>query len=176
MALATVGPRGRSRAGPRAGRALAAGLAGAATAALLEALGRRVLAPAPRAEVPGEHAVAELLRRLGRRPRGRDALLLAVERVSSGVWFAVAGIARRHAVVTGAALGALAGAGALVLPPALGPGPSRRSARSGPLAFGAYLAGGVVAGLVGRALAPPQRPDLPWRIGPPPTGLQYERV
>lgn len=147
---------------PRAsgmGRALAAGLAGVATVTVLNEAGRRVLRRAPRAERLGERAIERLARRAGYRPgrRQRYALALAGEVLANGLYYAIAAAPRRRGLLTGVALGALAGAGAIALPPRLGLGrwPTRRSARTKALTFGWYLAAGIAAGSVARALGPP---------------------
>jgi hypothetical protein len=143
-----------SEVGRRTGaRALAAGLAGAFTVTALNEVGRRTLSSAPRAELLGARGVRKLAGRLGRRPSRAGALRLALagELVSNGLYYATPALSPRP-LLTGLVLGALAGWGAVALPPRLGLGrwPTRRSARTRALSFTWYLAAGAVAGLVAR--------------------------
>jgi hypothetical protein len=141
-------------------RAAAAGLAGVATVTFLNEAGRKLLRGAPRAELLGTKAVGKLARRAGFRPSGRQKYLLALagEVVSNGAYYALAAAARRRGLGAGALLGALAGAGAVALPPRLGLGrwATRRTARTKALTFGWYLAAGLAAGAVARGLGPPK--------------------
>lgn len=143
-----------------AARAIAAGLAGVATVTFLNEAGRKALRRAPRAELLGKRAVGRLARRAGFRPseRQRYALALAGEVASNGAWYALAASARGRSLAAGALLGALAGAGAVALPPRLGLGrwPTRRARRTKALTFTWYLAAGLAAGAVARALGPPK--------------------
>jgi hypothetical protein len=146
---------------PRAGgaaRAVAAGVAGVAAVTILNEAGRKVLREAPRVELLGKRAVGRLARKAGFRPNDRERYLLALagEVASNGAYYALAAAARRRSLGTGALLGALAGAGAVALPPMLGLGrwPTRRTARTQALTFGWYLAAGLAAGAVARALGP----------------------
>jgi hypothetical protein len=140
----------------RGGRAIMAGLVGAATVTALNELGRRTIAGAPRAELLGVRAVGPLARAAGARPSRRQAFLLALagEVLSNGAYYALPALTRRP-LATGIALGALAGLGAVALPPRLGLGrwPTRRTARTRALTVAWYLAAGVAAGLVARRAA-----------------------
>ncbi|BDG04022.1 hypothetical protein [Anaeromyxobacter oryzae] len=133
------------------GRTVLAGVAGAAAVTALNEVGRRVLRDAPRVELLGARGVRKLARRAGHRPDGRQAfwIALAAEVLTNGSWYALAAQARRprRAAVW---LGALAGAGAVLLPGALGIGtwPTRRTARTAALSFAWYLAGGLAAAAV----------------------------
>jgi hypothetical protein len=77
--------------------------------------------------------------------------------LSNGAYYALPALTRRP-LATGIALGALAGAGAVALPPRLGLGrlPTRRTRRTRALTFAWYLAAGVAAGLVARRAAAPR--------------------
>jgi hypothetical protein len=140
----------------RTGRALAAGVAGVAAVTLLNEGARRVWTRAPRVELLGERAVARLAHRAGYRPGKRDRyrLALAGSLLSDGAWFALAGLARRP-LAAGTALGALAGAGAVLLPGLLGLGtrPVRRTPETALATAAWYLVAGLAAGAVGRGLA-----------------------
>jgi hypothetical protein len=146
-----------TRTSSRGARALAAGLAGAAVVTALNEGGRRTLRAAPRAELLGMRAVRKVAGRFGVRPSRGEAfgVSLAGELLSNGVYYALPAFARRP-LRTGLLLGALAGAGAVALPPRLGLGswPTRRSRRTRTLSFAWYLAGGLAAGIVARALRP----------------------
>jgi len=143
--------------GGRARRAAMAGLAGMATVTALSELGRRTIPGAPRAERLGVRGVRALARRAGRRLGRREAFrwAMAGEVLSNGAFYALAGLYPRP-LAAGAVLGALAGAGAVLLPPRLGLGvrPTRRSGRTAAMAFGWYLAAGVAAGAVAWWLRP----------------------
>lgn len=143
-----------SEAGRRTGaRALAAGLAGALTVTALNEVGRRALASAPRAELLGMRGVRKLAGRLGRRPSraGAFRLALAGELVSNGLYYAAPALSPTP-LLAGLVLGAIAGWGAVALPPRMGLGrwPTRRSARTRALSFMWYLAAGAIAGVVAR--------------------------
>ena len=80
---------------------------------------------------------------------------LAADLATNSLYYALtaAGGAER-AVTVGAALGAVAGAGAVLLPPHLhlGDAEVRRTPATAALAFAMYSGGGLVAGLVYRAM------------------------
>lgn len=145
-----------TRASGTGGRAFSAGLAGAATVTVLNELGRRTIRGAPRAELLGVRAVGALARAAGVVPSGEQAFLLALaaEVISNGAYYALPALTKRP-LAAGIALGALAGAGAVALPPRLGLGrwPTRRTGRTRALTFAWYLAAGVAAGLVARRAA-----------------------
>jgi hypothetical protein len=128
-----------------------------ATVTALNELGRRVIPGAPRAEKLGARSVRKLARRVGRRPSKREAYWWALggEAASNGLYYALAAAYPRP-LAAGGLLGALAGAGAVLLPPRLGLGsrPTRRSGRTAAMAFGWYLAAGLAAGLVASRLRP----------------------
>jgi hypothetical protein len=132
-----------------------AGLAGMATVTALNELGRRTLRGAPRADRVGVRGVRAIARRVGRRPSRRQAYWWALggEVVSNGAWYALAALYPRP-LAGGALLGALAGAGAVLLPPRMGLGwrPTRRSGRTAAMAFGWYLAAGLAAGAIAARL------------------------
>jgi hypothetical protein len=148
--------------GPRPGsgrpsRALAAALAGVATVTALNEGGRRIWAGAPRIELLGQRAAARLARRAGYRPGRRDAfwIALAGSLLADGTYFSLAGLAARRPRAAGAALGALAGVGAVLLPGplGLGAGPTRRTPGTALATIGWYLAAGMAAGAAARAWA-----------------------
>jgi hypothetical protein len=162
MATATGGEGPQAVGTRRALRAAMAGLAGMATVTALNELGRRAIAGAPRAEKLGVRGVQKLARRVGRRPSKREAHWWALggEALSNGLWYALPAL-YAHPLRAGGILGALAGAGAVLLPPRLGLGkrPTRRSGRTAAMAFGWYLAAGLAAGLVASRIRPQRGPD-----------------
>lgn len=139
-------------------RALAVGLAGSGTVTLLNELGRRTLARAPRAEVLGMRGVRLIARRSGRRLGDREAFALALagEAVSNTLYYALVAGAHRRPLLAGIALGSAAGLGAVLLPHRLGLGwaPTRRTRTTSLLSVTWYLAAGVAAGLAARSLRP----------------------
>lgn len=132
------------------------GLAGAATVNLANETARRFLHDAPRMDVVGKRAVTRLIRSVGAKPpKGRAlfASAMAGDVISNAGYYGMVARAERP-LLRGLVLGALAGAGAVGLTPRLGLGhaPVRRTGRTAWLTFGWYLAGGLVAGLVARAM------------------------
>jgi hypothetical protein len=139
-------------------RAIAAGAAGAGTTTILHELTRRVAPAAPRVDLLGMQALARLLRAAGTTPPTGDALYnltLAGDLASNTAYFGAVGAGQRErAVVLGTALGLAAGAGAVLLPPALGlsGATTGRTGATAALTVALYTAGGLVAGAVYRAL------------------------
>jgi hypothetical protein len=138
--------------------ALGSGLAGAAAVtALHQALRPRVAHP-PRMDVYGRRAILRASRGMNvEPPKGQrlQHLALAGDIVANTLYYAAVGFARRrNAGKTGAALGGLAGIGAVLLPPVmrLGTKPSRRSGQTVVLTIAYYLLGGLVSALVYKAL------------------------
>lgn len=139
-------------------KAIAAGAAGAAATTLLHELTRRLTPDAPRVDLLGMQALARLLRATGTAPPAGDALYtltLAGDLASNTAYFGVVGAGpRERAVALGAALGLVAGAGAVLLPPYLGlsGATTERTRATAALTVALYTAGGLVAGAVYRAL------------------------
>ena len=102
-------------------KAIAAGAAGAGTTTLLHELTRRLTPDAPRVDLLGMQALARLLRAGGAAPPTGRALYtatLAGDLASNTAYFGVVGAGgRERAVALGAAVGLVAGVGAVVLPP-----------------------------------------------------------
>ena len=148
---------------------LAAGLAGLAGALAVTAVHQTARyatpATAPRMDILGRRAIANLFRAAGARPPEPDtlqALALTGDVVSNTLYYALVATAPRGRATwtLGALLGAAAGLGAVVLPPKLGLGsaPSRRTPQTKAMAFGWYFLGGLVAAGVATLLdrgAPP---------------------
>ena len=139
-------------------KALAAGAAGASTTTLLHELTRRRTPAAPRVDLLGMQALARLLRAGGTAPPTGDALYywtLAGDLASNSACFGAVGAgSRERAMALGGALGLVAGAGAVLLPPALGlsGATTGRTGATAALTVALYTAGGLVAGAVYRAL------------------------
>jgi hypothetical protein len=112
---------------------------------------RRVLKHPPRMDVLGKRSLKKGVRWLGFRPaRGkrlhRQALLGDI--ISNTLFYSLVAVGRpRHPYGRGALLGALAGLGALVLPPFLGLGrrPSRARTSTAWLTVAWYFLGGLSA-------------------------------
>lgn len=145
-------------------RALASGAAGSIAVTTIHEAARGRMRDAPRMDLYGKRG----LKKLGVKRRGKElerAALLS-DLVANAAFYALAsaGLPRR-APWRGVALGALAGASALWLGPRLGLGkrPSRRTEETAAMTVAWYAAGGLVAGLMARALAPPQTPTRPAR-------------
>jgi hypothetical protein len=143
---------------PAAGRALASGLAGAATVNVLNETARRLLPAAPRLDLLGERGLSRLFRTVGARPpRGRAlyASALAADVLANTLYYALVEAGRNpRRGWRGALLGSAAGVGAVLLPPrmGLGKGPTARTATTQALSVLWYLAGGLAAAGVARAL------------------------
>ncbi len=156
-----LGPGVRMGAG-RGRRAAAAGAVGVAVLTGLDEVARRGWDRAPRVERLGTRAVGEVARRAGTSlDRGeRYGLALAGALVADGAYFALAGLPRRRNRAAGRVLGVLAGAGALVLPGALGLGerPTRRTRETAWATLAWYVAAGLAAGIAARRMRPPE-PD-----------------
>ena len=140
-------------------RALAAGLAGAAALNALHESARHLLPDAPRVDLLGRRAVLRAFGAAGEPPPSPAAtygLALTGDLVSNGAYFAGVGVGDAEgAPLRGLLLGAAGGALTVLLPPALGfsSAPVRRTAQTAAMTVAWYAAGGLVAGLLYRALA-----------------------
>ncbi len=139
-------------------KASAADAAGAGTTTLLHELTRRLTPDAPRVDLLGMQALARLLRAGGTAPptgRALYYLTLAGDLASNTAYFGVVGAGgRERAVALGAALGLVAGVGAVFLPPYLNlsGATTGRTGATAALTVALYTAGGLVAGVAYRAL------------------------
>jgi len=131
--------------------ALGPGFIGALSVNLIHEGARRVLKHPPRMDVLGKRSLKKGSRWLGIRPaRGRRLYWQAMvgDMVSNSLFYSLVAMGRpRHPWARGAILGALAGLGALVLPPYLGLGrrPSRARTSTSVLTVAWYLLGGLSA-------------------------------
>ena len=101
----------------------------------------------------GRRSIARGLELAGVTPPSKDTLqglALAGDLVTNSLYYALVGVGSpdpASALLRGAALGAAAGIGAVVLPPLIGLGsaPSRRTPQTKAMTFAWYLAGGLAA-------------------------------
>jgi hypothetical protein len=136
--------------------ALLSGLAGASALTLIHESARRLCEDAPRMDVLGRRSIAAGMEAAGFEPPPADRLqemALGGEVVSNTLYYSLAAMGR-PSFAKGAALGALAGLGAVALPPVMGLGyrPSARTPQTAAMAFCWYLTGGLVASAVHHAL------------------------
>jgi hypothetical protein len=133
------------------------GAAGALSLNLIHEFTRRTVPHAPRVDIVGMHAVARLARAAGAEPPEHlRNTALAGDLVSNSLYYSLVGVAgRKNAVAAGALAGLAAGVGVLLLPPPLnlGDGEVNRTPATQVMAAGMYLAAGLIAGGVFRALA-----------------------
>ncbi|MDO7850997.1 hypothetical protein [Hymenobacter convexus] len=138
---------------------LAAGFAGAlALTALHETVRRLRPEDAPRMDVLGMRGLRKLLGKADAPQPDDDTLFnltMAGDVLSNGLYYTLVG-SGKHAVRRGLLLGVAAGVGGVVLPGPLGLGeaPSNRTPQTQAMTVAWYMAGGLVAGAVARALRP----------------------
>jgi len=133
--------------------ALGSGLAGAIALNLLHEAVRQVVPQAPRADLLGERSIRIGYRKAGETPPTGTSLYvqaMAGDVFSNAVYYSLAGLNPRQPLLTGAALGVLAGVGAVTLPGPLGLGeaPTKRTTATVAMTIGWYLFGGLVTGAV----------------------------
>lgn len=132
-------------------QSLGPGFAGALSLTLVHQGARAVLEHPPRMDVFGMRAIQKLSRRLGKRPAHGRVLYrqsLVGDLISNTLYYALVAMGRpRRIYLRGALLGALAGLGAVVLPPYLGLGerPSRARRSTAFLTVAWYTLGGLGA-------------------------------
>ena len=141
---------------------LAAGFAGAvALTALHETVRRLRPHDAPRMDVLGMRGLRKLLGKADAPQPDNDTLFtltMAGDLLSNGLYYSLVG-SGKHAIGRGLALGALAGAGGVLLPGPLGLGknPSNRTPQTQAMTVAWYTVGGLVAGAVAQALRKQRR-------------------
>lgn len=138
--------------------AVGSGLVGAVVLTAIHQVAREMIKDAPRMDVLGRRAIAKGLKRLGIRPPRKATLqryALAGDIVSNSLYYALVGVGGGHSMSKGALLGALAGVGAVALPPRMGLGrrPSRATRATKAMTVAWYTAGGVAAGAALRGFA-----------------------
>lgn len=139
-------------------RALGSGLAGACALTLVHETARRFVNDAPRVDVIGMRAVEKILRAADAElpaELGLHETALAGEMVSNCVYYSLVAAGGRDAALrNGALLGLAAGLGAVFLPEPLGLGrqPTERTPATQAMTVAWYVAGGLAAAAVYRAL------------------------
>jgi hypothetical protein len=135
-------------------KALATGAAGAATVTLAHEVVRQLAPKAPRMDRVGMAALARVLRRERRR-----GYTLVGDLAGNALFYAPLALRGRQPVLSGLALGALAGFGAVMLPPLLGLRHPRRgvTVRTHALTVALYTLGGLAAGATAALLDRPIR-------------------
>jgi hypothetical protein len=142
--------------------ALLSGLAGASALTLIHETARRVCDDAPRMDTLGRRSIAAGMEAAGFEPPPENqlqVLALGGDLVSNSLYYSLAATGK-PSFAKGVALGAVAGLGAVVLPPYLGLGhrPGARTPQTAAMTFCWYLAGGLVASAVHHLLTEPS-PD-----------------
>jgi hypothetical protein len=138
--------------------ALLSGLAGATALTLIHETVRRLRHDAPRMDTLGRRSIKAGLKTFGIGSPPEDQLQAAAlggDLVSNTLYYSLVGLGHPSgALARGAALGAGAGLGAVVLPPLLGLGhrPGARTPRTAAMTFCWYLAGGLAAAAAHRGL------------------------
>jgi hypothetical protein len=139
-------------------KALGSGLVGAVALTAIHETARRITPNAPRMDVLGMRAIAKSMRALDQEPPvPLHEITLAGDILSNSLYYSLVAIGdARTAVLRGAALGAAAGAGAVLLPEPLGLGeqPSDSPATKA-MTVAWYLAGGLAAGAAYQLLGAP---------------------
>lgn len=143
----------------RWGSALLSGLAGATALTVIHESARRVSSDVPRMDTFGRRSIARGMEAVGLEPPDEDRLqtaALAGDVVTNSLYYSLVGVGGPSgALARGAALGVLAGLGAVALPPLLGLGhrPGARTPQTAAMTFGWYLIGGIAAALTYRGLS-----------------------
>lgn len=142
---------------PTLSQALGSGLAGAIALNVLHETVRQFVPDAPRADLLGERSIVKGFKAAGEQPpQGKKLYGLAMlgDIASNALYYSLVGVSKEQPVVAGAALGALAGIGAVTLPGPMGLGeaPTKRTTATAVMTVGWYLFGGLVAGAVFKRL------------------------
>ncbi|GAB3880853.1 hypothetical protein [Spirosoma agri] len=142
---------------PTITRSLGSGLAGAVALNVLHEIARQFIPDAPRADLLGMRSIAKGFRAVGEQPpQGEELYRLAMagDVASNALYYSLVGVNTKQPVVAGAALGLLAGIGAVTLPGPMGLGekPTKRTPATAAMTIGWYLFGGLVAGAVYKRL------------------------
>ncbi|MVM38670.1 hypothetical protein GO730_15830 [Spirosoma sp. HMF3257] len=128
---------------------LGSGLIGACVLTVLHETARQLIPNAPRADILGVRAIKKVMESADAEPPADDELhdwALGGDVVSNTLYYSLIGLAKpKDALLTGAALGLVAGVGAVGLPGPLGLGtaPSSRTSATAAMTIGWYLIGGL---------------------------------
>lgn len=131
--------------------ALEGGVAGAAALTLLHETIKKTVPNAPRMDLLAMNALSKGLKIVGARtPNERKlyGLSLTGDLLSNSIFYSFAGIGKKeNALARGAALGLVAGLGAVLLPKPMGieEGASSRTTATKLMTVGLYVVGGLVA-------------------------------
>ena len=135
--------------------AIAGGLAGTCTVALLHESLKKVTQASPRMELLDMEALSKILKSIKVKIPEYDQLLkwtLAGEIITHTLYYSVTGIGKKGIWLKGILLGVAAGITAVVLPNPLGlnGAPSNRSPQTEAMTIAMYLAGGLAASAVSK--------------------------
>ncbi|MVM29075.1 hypothetical protein GO755_03455 [Spirosoma sp. HMF4905] len=128
---------------------LGSGLIGACVLTALHETARQFIDKAPRADILGMRAIKKVMEKADAEPPADDELhdwALGGDVVSNTLYYSLIGLAKpKDALLAGAALGVVAGVGAVGLPGPLGLGtaPSNRTPTTAAMTIGWYLIGGL---------------------------------
>jgi hypothetical protein len=138
--------------------ALEGGVAGAAVLTIIHESLKKAIPGAPRMDLLGMNAMAKGLRVIGAKTPHERKLYgwsLTGDIISNSIFYSFAGIGKKeNAIARGAALGLVAGLGAVLLPKPMGleQRHSARSLETKLMTVGLYVVGGLVAAAVMRLL------------------------
>lgn len=137
--------------------AIGGGLAGAVAVTLIHEIVKRVESDAPRMDLLGMEALSKILRHSDQPVPDKGTLFkatLAGDIISNAAYYSFAVASKKRIWTGGTLLGLAAGIGAVVLPKQLGLNPtySNKTAKTQIITTSLYLAGGVIASAVAKAL------------------------
>ena len=137
--------------------AIGGGLAGAVAVTLIHEIVKRVESDAPRMDLLGMDALSKILRHSDQPVPDNDTLFkatLASDIISNAAYYSFAVASNKRIWTGGTLLGLAAGIGAVVLPKQLGLNPtySNKTAKTQIITTSLYLAGGIIASAVAKAL------------------------
>lgn len=145
--------------------AIGGGLAGAVAVTLIQEIVKRTEPEAPRMDLLGMNAISKVLSYAGQ-PVPDDKKLfrvtLAGDILSNAFYYSMAVASNKSIWTRGTVLGLAAGIGAVALPGPLGLNPeySNKTAKTRLITTSLYLAGGLIASAVAKALNKPKRLDF----------------
>ena len=133
--------------------ALGSGLAGAVALNVLHETVRQFVTKAPRADILGKRNIIKGYQKAGETPPTGTSLYvqaMAGDVMANALYYSLTGLNPKQPLLTGAALGVLAGVGGVTLPGPLGLGeaPTARTTATVVMTLGWYLFGGLVTGTV----------------------------
>jgi hypothetical protein len=137
--------------------ALLGGLAGAAAVTVAHELIRKNYSGAPRLDKLGEEAATKVINATGHAAPDEDDLYvptLTADIISNAFYYGLATVRAKNPLMAGLTAGAAAGLGAIKLPAKLGLHPeyTAGSTEKKGITVGLYTLGGILAGVIVRAL------------------------